>query len=319
MRFSVLINCYNYEAFVAEAVRSVGAQSVRPHELIVVDDGSRDASAEVAEEAIREIGFGRLLRQENQGQLAAFETGIEAATGDWIVFLDADDIHAPDHLERLAEAIAAQPELDFLFTDAESFGDGPGQPFCFRGPYGDLGFSALLVIAGCLDREAFVGGVTSTLCIRRRVLERLFPFGRGMKDQWRIRADNVLVLGASVAGARKGYLRQATVMYRLHGANRFAGKKQDRTRQAGERLASERLLGELLRKISYHRGCLASLGVEYRGIPSKNKFLRSAYWKAALLMDTSMWIKLKVLYTMVKSDFSRGSSGEEKIDHVRKP
>ncbi|WP_035349378.1 glycosyltransferase family 2 protein [Edaphobacter aggregans] len=88
---SVVIPAYNAGSLIGETLDSVLAQSCPAHEIIVVDDGSTDDTAEV----VRRYGNAvRYLRQENQGQAIARNTGIHAATGEWIAPLDSDDISA---------------------------------------------------------------------------------------------------------------------------------------------------------------------------------------------------------------------------------
>lgn len=114
--FSVVIPAYNAAATLARAIESVLGQSWPAHEIIVVDDGSRDATAEIA------LGYGapvRLVRQANQGVSVARNAGAAAATGDWLAFLDADDWYAPDRLRLHAEWIAEDAGLDFLTGDYE--------------------------------------------------------------------------------------------------------------------------------------------------------------------------------------------------------
>ncbi|MCG8314450.1 MAG: glycosyltransferase family 2 protein [Pseudomonadales bacterium] len=100
---SAVIPAYNYAKFVAEAVDSILEQSYSPIEIIVVDDGSTDNTAEVL------AGYGdkiNYIHQKNGGLSAARNTGIKAAKGEYIAFLDADDIWHPEKIEkqlRLAE------------------------------------------------------------------------------------------------------------------------------------------------------------------------------------------------------------------------
>src|SRR5215204_4549911 len=96
---SVMIPVYNCEAYLGEAIDSVLAQSYRPIEIIVVDDGSDDATGEVA----REYGDAvRYERQERGGNGAARNRAVALAAGDLFTFLDADDRLVPGALERLA-------------------------------------------------------------------------------------------------------------------------------------------------------------------------------------------------------------------------
>lgn len=102
MDISVVIPCFNAEEFVAASLDSVAAQELEPTEVIVVDDGSSDESLA----AVRSTGLPvRLLETHRLGGAGARNRGVEAARGDWIAFLDADDVWYPDHLGRAAEVI----------------------------------------------------------------------------------------------------------------------------------------------------------------------------------------------------------------------
>jgi len=119
-RFAVIVPVYDGAATLAKALDSVLAQSWPAHEIIVVDDGSRDGSAEVA------AAFGehvRLIRQLNSGVSAARNAGARAATAEWLCFLDADDWYYPERLSVHAAMIARDPALDFLTGDFDYVDD----------------------------------------------------------------------------------------------------------------------------------------------------------------------------------------------------
>jgi len=99
---AVIIPAYNSRRFLVEAITSVRAQSCPPAELVVVDDGSEDGSAELAEEL--EV---RCLRRENGGPGAARNSGVAATSSPLIAFLDADDLFEPEKLARQAEHMAS--------------------------------------------------------------------------------------------------------------------------------------------------------------------------------------------------------------------
>ena len=113
--FTCVIPAYNREDTVGRAIESALAQSHPPKEVLVVDDGSSDRTAEVVE------GYGgvvRCLRQANAGGAAARNAGARAATAEWIAFLDSDDYWTPGHLEAVARAVwATGGRADFYFAD----------------------------------------------------------------------------------------------------------------------------------------------------------------------------------------------------------
>ena len=110
-RVTVVTPCHNAEAFVAETIESVLAQSYPHVEHVIVDDASRDGSWEIVRGYAERYGDRvRVIRlQENRGGCHARNRGVEAATGDLLMFLDADDVIAPGTLQALAEAVDGQP------------------------------------------------------------------------------------------------------------------------------------------------------------------------------------------------------------------
>lgn len=126
-RVSVVIPCYNYSGYLPQALDSVLKQTLDDWEIIVVDDGSTDDSAKVAQDFIdvhpeQRI---RLIRQANAGVSTARNSGIAAAAARYILPLDADDVIAPTMLEKTAAVLDANPDIAiastdlFIFTDAE--------------------------------------------------------------------------------------------------------------------------------------------------------------------------------------------------------
>jgi glycosyltransferase involved in cell wall biosynthesis len=118
-RVSVIIPSYNSGRFLAESIESVLAQTLPPQEVIVVDDGSTDDTPAVAAHFEGRIVY---HRQANRGVSAARNAGIERATGNWLAFLDADDLWEPEKLERVASACCSQPQPTVVFTDFRTFG-----------------------------------------------------------------------------------------------------------------------------------------------------------------------------------------------------
>ena len=118
MDVSCIIPCYNAERFLGEAIESVIAQTLSPAEIIVIDDGSTDGSATVAARYADRVSY---LRQENAGPAAARNRGIELTHGNFVAFLDADDLWHPEKLERQAAKFTARPELEACVTHLTAF------------------------------------------------------------------------------------------------------------------------------------------------------------------------------------------------------
>jgi glycosyltransferase involved in cell wall biosynthesis len=121
---SVVITCFNYGEYLAEAIDSAIGQSYRPLEVIVVNDGSTDDTEAVAMQYAGDIHY---LYQSNSGVSVARNTGIRTARGDFVVGLDADDTLAPDFVEKCVNLLQAHPTAGFVYTQARLFGRESGQ------------------------------------------------------------------------------------------------------------------------------------------------------------------------------------------------
>ena len=116
-----MIAAHQAGAFVARAVRSALEQSVPPLEIVLVDDGSTD---DINSALAPFVGRVTVIHQENRGEGGARNTAVRAASGDYVVILDADDAWLPDRLSRLSEAAMARPDLAIITTDAWLERDG---------------------------------------------------------------------------------------------------------------------------------------------------------------------------------------------------
>jgi len=113
---SVVTPTFNRGRFLPEAVASVLAQTYTDLELIIVDDGSVDDTRKVLEPFLAD-GRVRYFYQENQGQSHARNLALEHAAGDFVAFLDSDDLWAPDKLEKQLAVLRAKPEVDIVHGD----------------------------------------------------------------------------------------------------------------------------------------------------------------------------------------------------------
>lgn len=125
---SVVMPAYNCEEYVAEAISSVLAQTYKNWELLVIDDGSKDDTLQVIKEfSKRDSRIIALPNGKNMGVSETRNRGIELASGDWIAFLDSDDMWKPEKLEKQLE-VAEEKEAEFLFTGS-SYINEQGVPY----------------------------------------------------------------------------------------------------------------------------------------------------------------------------------------------
>ena len=136
MRFSIIIPVYQVEKYISAALASVEAQTFADWEAVIVDDGSTDAGNSICREFCRREPRFKLIRQDNAGLSAARNTGIDAASGDYIVFLDGDDFLKSDALERFAEQLE-RTSPDILgfngYIDVTEHSDGSCSEAWIRG------------------------------------------------------------------------------------------------------------------------------------------------------------------------------------------
>ena len=220
-RFSVIIPAYNAKDTLARAVDSVLAQIWPAFEIIVIDDGSIDATATVAASYGEKI---RYLHQDNAGVSAARNHGARIASGDWLAFLDADDWYFPNRLKRHGEWIVRDENLDFLTGDYE-----------YRDASGALmGLSMESKVSGCVmlakaadsrevvmqeeEFEVFIAdhfGDTHTLSLPRATFLELGGYPLGFKV-----CEDVHLLTRLVARSRRvGVICEPLAVYSVHAAS----------------------------------------------------------------------------------------------------
>ena len=194
MRVSVVIPTYNSGPLLVEAVSSVLAQTAPPDEVIVVDDGSTDDTAD------RMAAFGprvKFIRKENGGVSTARNLGMAKAIGDIIAFLDADDVWHPKKLEIQLAKLVARPDLGMLGTETYLWPAARHPPI-------DPSIPLTVRVSPLADLAVKNAFVTSTVLVRREVLRKVGEFdtdqfGTEDYDLWLRIAQHVPVANIPVA------------------------------------------------------------------------------------------------------------------------
>lgn len=161
MRFSIVVPVYNSAAFLSAAVASVQGQTCPDWELLLIDDGSTDQSGEMirafAAQDARILG----IYQENRGQFWARQAGIDRAEGDYLLFLDSDDILVPEALSVLQSALAEKEWDMLLFTGALVTESG-----AVTGQFGAIGAEREIVSPRRLQKALLFSNELNSLCIK---------------------------------------------------------------------------------------------------------------------------------------------------------
>ncbi|HEX8206072.1 MAG TPA: glycosyltransferase [Solirubrobacteraceae bacterium] len=194
---SVVVPVFNGERFLAETLESALAQDHEPVEVIVVDDGSTDGSAEVAARYPVTV-----LRQENAGVAAARNAGAAAAKGELLAFLDQDDLWHPEKLSRQVAALAARPELGYAMCRMEvRLEPGMEKPAWLP--------------ADWLAPGGIPASIPSAWMVRRETFDRVGPFD----PRYAIACDSDWLARAKDDGVPFEYVGATLLRWRIHPGN----------------------------------------------------------------------------------------------------
>ncbi|MDJ0596336.1 MAG: glycosyltransferase [Pleurocapsa sp. MO_226.B13] len=213
---SIIINNYNYGAFIAEAIESALNQTYSAIEVIVVDDGSTDNSREIIASYKERI---IPLLKENGGQASAYNAGFAASSGEIICFLDSDDFFLTEKVSLVVKEFQTDPEISWCFHPVKLIDCN----------YGDrqIGLTRQSGVGKCDFRDLVAKGTSlyvppsSGLCFRRSLLERIIPipevFVNGA-DGYPMKAAPAVSLGFM--------LDRALTIMRVHDRNNSTGRSE---------------------------------------------------------------------------------------------
>ncbi|HTZ57131.1 MAG TPA: glycosyltransferase family 2 protein [Acidobacteriaceae bacterium] len=296
---SVLITCFNYGAYVGQAIESALDQTYPPAEIIVSDDASQDNSCEVVESYIaRGLGI-RLLRNPHGGMAANLNAAYRNCSGDIICLLDADDTFLTNKIQAVVNAFQTNPNAGFAVHRA-SLVDNQKRargvyPLLSALPSGDCAQTTF-------DNSGILMGLppTTNLALRREIADRIFPIPveyTGYAEQMFHRLAPLMTELCAVD--------EPLARWRLHGAN-----DQNSTRITSRRLERElKIMDSLwLEQKHYLESVNPSLASSFPPIGRNPLYLKMNYMRHRLNNDPAM--------RQAYSDLCRyGLRANSKVDH----
>jgi len=219
MTSNVVITTYNYGQYIEDCVDSVLSQTYsKIQKIIIIDDGSTDNTKELVFNKYSNQKKILFIEKSNGGQLSALNCAVDHIDDcDLVFLLDADDLYTKEYIQKSVEHYQKFKECDFLFCRRKYLGKNGNLENRFSSDV----FYPPTIKRAYYARE-WIGNATSMISMKTDVLKKILPIP--FESQWRVRADDCLVWGASLVGARKHYIHQALVQYRVHDMNYHHGK-----------------------------------------------------------------------------------------------
>lgn len=205
VKVSVIIPAYNGDRYLAAAINSVVEQTYQNYEIIVVDDGSTDHTAEIAQQYDNVVQY---LTHSNQGVAASRNTGLAAAKGEYIAFLDQDDVFLPLKLALQVALLEQDPNLGIV-NSGWQISDQRGIIQAAVEPWKQI--PELTAANLIIWKPIFLGA----MLFRRSWLDRVSGFDTTLEQT----PDVDLVLRLAMKGCPAAWVKQTTVQYRQHQAN----------------------------------------------------------------------------------------------------
>jgi glycosyltransferase involved in cell wall biosynthesis len=214
-RVSVVMPAYNAASTVESAMRSVLAQTFGALELIVIEDGSSDGTAAVVERVAGEDERVRVLRNErNLGLIRSIQRGLEAARGEYVARMDADDLCAPERIERQVAFLEAHPGIAVVGSRYRLFSESPADARV------DPAHDAFYTADGI--RRGRTPVPHPTACFRAALIARYGTYD----PAWANAEDHELWARWYAQGARFAVLPERLLDYRVHAASVTASKSR---------------------------------------------------------------------------------------------
>lgn len=240
---SIIINNYNYERYLAQSIESALAQTYRPLEVVVVDDGSTDGSRDLIARYADQI---KPLFKPNGGQASAFNAGFPHSQGELVMYLDADDYLKPTAIETaVAHWQSGMAVLQWRLQGVDS----EGKPMDHLFPSRERGVMRSDIRARYAWTGYYPHPPTSGILFARATLEAILPID---EQKWRISADAPLYTIAPFLG-ELGFVEEVLGYYRLHGANLWQNPEPD-LRRLMKSVEHEQAKADMIRQYATQQG-----------------------------------------------------------------
>ena len=288
---TVVLPTYNRAPFLPDAIGSITAQEHQDWQLVVVDDGSTDDTREVLETLLRDVPRpARVIVQRNTGSAGARNAGLDQVSGEYVAFLDSDDLWLPHHLARCVSALEREPAVDWVYgacriedaasgrvIEADTFRpQGAPRPFMqlHARRAGDLFVIDDPGVVECQITHGLYSGLQNSV-VRRAVFDR-HRFWTGLN----VGEDEALLIRALASGMRIGYLDAVHAVYRVHDDN-LSGASRSPTPER-----SRRVFGQLLQSLDRVRAETTLSARARRALDERMAYDRfwnlgyAGYWQA---------------------------------------
>lgn len=204
---SVIIPSYNQANFVKSAIESVLNQSYRQIEIIVVNDGSTDNTLDVIKKITTKEKIS-IVTTRNRGLAAARNTGLEQAAGNFVAFLDSDDLYLPHKLSLHIDFLLSHPDIDISYSETRYFNNKPEDAFSIgKRPQIEGDPFSKLIRGNFIPSNAFV--------VKTDMIRKI----GGYDPSLRAHEDWDMLLRLSLSGAQFGYINAVTNLVRIHASN----------------------------------------------------------------------------------------------------
>lgn len=294
---TILINNYNYDGFLMEAVDSALNQTYDNIEVIVVDDGSTDNSKGIISSYGNKI---IPILKENGGQASAFNLGFAKSQGDIIFFLDSDDFFLPEKVTTVVDIFGTHQEINWLFHPLKFVGHISGlKPKNYDSKLSSIYDVRKSLAKGKLGNRLPIGIATSGMCIKRNILQQILP----MPDIIKITSDDYIK--HSALGLSKGYvLLEELAIQRIHENNAYTFRTDKQSLEAKILILTAYYLKQDFPFLSKFANNIFALGLGiYQNLKAKpSDYL---YFIETYISSLTLWekceVNIRAIYHQLKS------------------